>query len=78
MAKNYMADVAKILGVELDEEFKIKGCKSIYRLMETGLYLKYENNLDFKRASGLTLVSILQGRISIIKLNKGDDDNATD
>lgn len=29
MAKNYMADVARMLGVELGEEFKIDGSKAL-------------------------------------------------
>ena len=39
MAKNYMADVAKMLGVELGEEFKIDGSNLIYKFFENGLSL---------------------------------------
>ena len=76
MTKNYMADVAKMLGVELEEEFKIEGGKSFYVLNEAGLYRRFPQE-NFIRASGLTLVSILQGRVSIIKLNKEGGNNAT-
>ena len=37
MAKNYMADVARMLGVELGEEFKIDGSNLIYKFFENGL-----------------------------------------
>ena len=37
MAKNYMADVAKVLGVKLGEEFKIDGSNSIYKFAEKKL-----------------------------------------
>lgn len=38
MAKNHMAEVAKMLGVELGEEFEIAGGERIYRFCENGLY----------------------------------------
>lgn len=37
MAKNYMADVAKMLGVELGEEFKIVS-PLLYKFTEQGLF----------------------------------------
>lgn len=37
MAKNYMQDVAKMLGVELEEEFKIDSSDTIYRFFKNGL-----------------------------------------
>lgn len=37
MSENKMKEVANILGVELGEEFKIKGVKSIYKLTKGGL-----------------------------------------
>ena len=69
MVKNYMPDVAKMLGVELGEEFKLEGGTSLYILNEGGLYRRFPQE-NFIRASGLTLVSILLGRVSIIKINK--------
>lgn len=35
---NYMADVAKLLGVELEEEFEIDRFKGVYILDDDGLF----------------------------------------
>ena len=35
---NYMAEVAKMLGVNIGEEFEIKGCDGAYYLTYDGLY----------------------------------------
>lgn len=40
MAKNYMQDVANILGVELGEEFKIDRSDTICKFFENGLFLQ--------------------------------------
>lgn len=67
MAKNYMADVAKMLGVELGEEFEISGCgRTRYKLTEEGLSCfvigRWEKQEDF------AFMSLLKGRYEIIKL----------
>ena len=78
MAKNHMADVAKMLGVEPGEEFEIKGYKGlVYKFVDDELIV---NSTDDKGCSGLTanmtLVSLLKGKREIIKLSwkpkKGD------
>lgn len=64
MAKNYMADVARMLGVELGEEFKMTDYNSLYRFTEKGL--------EFKRTAGWYLSErlewLLTGRNKILKL----------
>ena len=66
MAKNYMTDVAKLLGVELEEEFKIKTHgKTLYKLTERGLKCLttlngWEENYIF--------VLLLCGKLEIEKL----------
>ena len=40
MIKNYMNGVAKLLGVELNEEFKIGTFLNSYKLTEQGLFFK--------------------------------------
>ena len=35
---NHMEEVAKILGIELGEDFEIKGCNGTYYLVADGLY----------------------------------------
>lgn len=37
MAKNYMQDVAKMLGVELEEEFKLTGYNGTFVLTNKGM-----------------------------------------
>lgn len=46
MAKSKMKQVAKILGVELGEEFKIKGFNGIFKLTNNGLYDCYSNDRE--------------------------------
>lgn len=74
MAKNYMADVAQMLGVELEEEFMITEDDCVYKLTEDGLRFKaneykwYYDNVVF--------LNLLRGTVEIIKLpwqpKKGD------
>lgn len=42
MAKNYMADVAKMLGVKLGEVFKYEGDNVFGKITEYGLMIKRE------------------------------------
>lgn len=65
MAKNYMADVAKMLGVELDEEFKISGIERKYKFTENGVYCHVD---DWWQCSNIMLPKILLGEFEIIKL----------
>lgn len=75
MAKNYMADVAKMLGVELEEEFKIDGIELKYRFTENGVYCHVDNG--WWQCSNVMLPKILLGEFEIIKLpwqpKKGDE-----
>ena len=78
MSKNLIPEIAKMLGVELGEEFEIKGCKGlVYKFVDDELIV---NSTDDKGCSGLTanmtLVSLLKGKREIVKLpwklKKGD------
>lgn len=65
MAKNYMADVAKMLGVELEEEFKIEGSNLIYKF--------FENELCFRCIEGwcptkYQFLDLIKGDSKIVKL----------
>lgn len=65
MAKNYMADVAKMLGVELGEEFKIDGSNLIYKFLENGLYFRcIEGWLPAKHQ----FHDLIKGECNIVKL----------
>ena len=74
MAKNYMQDVAKMLGVELEEEFKISNDAHIYRITKYGVEYMLANKM-WNRDT-FTLLKLLNGEIKIIKLpwqpRKGD------
>ena len=65
MAKNYMADVAKMLGVELGEEFKIDGSNLIYKFFENGLYFRcIEGWLPAK----YQFLDLIKGELEIVRL----------
>ena len=68
---NYMADVAKMLGVEIGEEFKIKGCgySYSYKYKLTEEHLEFFTNSKWYAASA-TLVWLLNGQAEVIKLPK--------
>ena len=64
MAKNYMPEIAKMLGVEVGEIFKMTDYNSLYRFTERGL--------EFKGTAGWCLSEriewLLTGRNEILKL----------
>lgn len=64
MAKNYMPEIAKMLGVEVGEIFKMTNYNSLYRFTERGL--------EFKGMAGWCLSEriewLLTGRNKILKL----------
>ena len=73
MTENKMSEVAKLLGVELGEEFKIDGdglpWKSFkYKLDEEGLIFWEEGCQKWLGSEGLS--SLLTGKAKIIKLPK--------
>lgn len=65
MAKNYMQDVAKMLGVELEEEFKIDSSDTIFKF--------YKNELCFRCGgtwlhTNSHLIDLIKGDSKIVKL----------
>lgn len=60
---NYMKQVAEMLGVELNERFKLEDCYD-HKITEGGLY--FVNNIGIWEQSGL-LQEILKGKYTIIK-----------
>ena len=66
MAKNYMQDVANILGVELGEEFKLDGRKTKYKFTENGLYFYAPDG--WWQCSNALLPKILKGELEIVRL----------
>ena len=67
MVKNYMPDVAKLLGVELNEEFKLKKHAEIYKFTEEGLAY-YSNGSREWRITPFTLNVLLRGEYEVEKL----------
>ena len=66
MAKNYMADVARLLGVELNDEFELNGSNAIYKLSQYGFFFKCDG--AWMRASDYLLIDIIKGEYTIKKL----------
>ena len=69
MAKNKMEDVAKLLELELREEFKIKGLSARYRITNIGLQYNSDTEGVWYTSNKL-LPMLLQGEISIIKVEQ--------
>ena len=65
MTKNYMADVAKMLGVELEEEFKIDGSNLIYKFLENGLYFRC---IEGWLPAEYQFLDLIKGDSKIVKL----------
>lgn len=61
---NCMEQVAKMLGVELDEEFNIEGKDYKYKISKNGVFICYEEEW-YKICD--TLIDILMGKREIIK-----------
>lgn len=69
MAKNLIPEIAKMLGVELGEEFKIKGYDGLtYKLTDNGLELTAVDGQKTKWFDHGALNSLLKGKLEIIKL----------
>ena len=69
MSKNKMSEVAKLLGLELSEEFKIQGLSLRYRLTNIGLQYYNETEGGWLTSNKL-LPMLLQGELSIIKVEQ--------
>lgn len=69
MAKNLIPQIAHMLGVELGEEFKIKGHEELmYRFTSDRLQLTYDNNIELSDlAAKVAFVALLNGKDEIVK-----------
>lgn len=65
MAKNVMAEVAKVLGLELEEEFSL-GDKARYVLMEDGFFKKIGEKIYYQ----LDIDNLLNGNWDVVQLPK--------
>lgn len=65
MAKNYMADVAEMLGVELEEEFMIPNKAVILKISaKDGLMYKFKDEGEWQSGAS----DLLMGEVEIVKL----------
>lgn len=72
MAKNLIPEIARMLGVEIGEEFKIKGEDELmtYRFNSDGLQVTYDDGIEIPYIStNLALVALVKGEEEIIKLS---------
>nr|DAT93286.1 MAG TPA: hypothetical protein [Caudoviricetes sp.] len=70
MSKNLIPEIAKMLGVELGEEFKVKGYEGMtYTLTDDGLKLTYDGGIEIPYIfTNLALVALVKGKDEIVKL----------
>ena len=75
MAKNLIPEIARMLGVEIGEEFKIKDkhgefvSDKTYKFSENALmYFHQEDDNIYRIVSRTTLCSLLNGNYEIVKL----------
>lgn len=70
MAKNLIPEICKMLGVELGEEFKIKGYNGVtYRFANDGLRLTHDDgSRKFDTTANMALIDLLSGIAGIVKL----------
>lgn len=82
MTKNLIPEIARMLGVELNEEFKIKGYDGLtYKFVNYGLKLSFQNYIGITAIpTNVALVNLLNGNDEIVKLPwkpRKDDDYYT-
>lgn len=70
MSKNLIPEIAKLLGVELGEEFKVKGDdESTYIFTDDGLKVTYNGGIGIAEiSSDAAFVALVMGKDEIVKL----------
>lgn len=70
MSKNLIPQIAKMLGVEIGEEFKTKGDNELtYRFTNAGLKLTHDSGIELADVSAnVAFVDLVNGKDEIIKL----------
>lgn len=72
MAKNLIPEICKMLGVELGEEFKVKGEDELmtYRFNSDGLQVTYGNGIELPYIStNSVFVALMEGQDEVVKLS---------
>lgn len=65
---NCMKQVAEMLGVELEEEFKINDLNGRFKISDKGLMICFISNGEWEKAHSLTLEYLLRGLCEIEKM----------
>ena len=79
MSKNLIPEIAKLLGVEVGEEFKVKDEYALtYRFTDDGLKVTYDGDIEISNIStNSAFINLVNGTDEIIKLpwkpKKGED-----
>ena len=70
MAKNLIPEIAKLLGVEVGEEFKVKDEDGLtYRFTDDGLKITYNGGVEISNIStNSAFVALVDGEDEIVKL----------
>lgn len=69
---NHMKEVAKLLGVELEEVFRLEKYESYFRFTREYLESSLDGN-DWSMANSLTLLAVLNGTATIKRKPKYDE-----
>lgn len=64
---NYMKGVAKLLGLELREEFRIEKCQGLFRFTEDGLQRVLDSSATWTFAEHSILRELLKGKETIVR-----------
>lgn len=71
---NYMKGVAKLLGLELREEFRIEKCQGLFRFTEDGLQRLLDSSSSWTLAEPSILRELLRGEKTVVKFPWKPDD----
>ena len=71
MAKNLIPKIAKLLGVEVGEEFKVKDEDGLtYRFTDDGLKITYNGGVEISNIStNSAFVALVEGEDEVVKLS---------
>lgn len=64
---NYMKGVAKLLGLELREEFRIEKCQGLFRFTDDGLQRVLDSSATWTFAEHSILREVLNGKVTVVK-----------
>lgn len=66
---NYYEEISKMLGVELDEEFKLSFTKNfVYKITLDGLMVRQLGEFEWCESVPVTLTKLFEGKYSVVKL----------